>query len=213
METTKNTEPRRSRNAANAILEAAEELLAERGYDGVSMRDIAMQAGYTKALIFYYFRSKEELLTAVLDRYFKGYAETVRTAFASAEGTQRERIHFMMNAYFNYIFENRLYPRLVQHELVRGDGLGTMKQHFVMLGEAVMSALGNLTPSHGALAGRQFFVSIFSLIINYFTYAPVLAELWGEDPLSAAAREERRQHVLWVVDAMLDGLAARRPSA
>lgn len=213
METTKTTEPRRGRNAAAAILQAAEELLAERGYDGVSMRDIAMQAGYTKALIFYYYRSKEDLLAAVLDQYFKGYAETVRDAFVSAEGTHRERIHRMMNAYFDYIFENRLYPRLVQHELVRGDGLARMRQHFIMLADAVTAALGNLVPSRGALAGRQFFVSIFSLVINYFTYAPVLAELWGEDPLSATAREERRQHVLWLVDAMLDGLEARRPRA
>ena len=45
------------------------------------------------------------------------------------------------------------------------------------------------------------------MVINYFTYAPALDEVWQGDPMSAEARAERRLHVHWVVDALLEKLA------
>ena len=41
-----------------AILEAAERLFAQQGYDGVSMRTIAREAGVSKANIYHHFDSK-----------------------------------------------------------------------------------------------------------------------------------------------------------
>lgn len=44
------------------ILEAAEKLFAEKGFDGARVDDIAENAGVNKALIYYYFKSKREIL-------------------------------------------------------------------------------------------------------------------------------------------------------
>jgi hypothetical protein len=44
------------------------------------------------------------------------------------------------------------------------------------------------------------------MVIHYYTYAPILGSAWEDDPLGAPAREERRQHILWVVATLLDGL-------
>jgi AcrR family transcriptional regulator len=47
-------------------LEAAEEVFAEYGYDGATMDQIAAKAGINKMLIYYHFRSKEEILAELL---------------------------------------------------------------------------------------------------------------------------------------------------
>ncbi|HXB34373.1 MAG TPA: TetR family transcriptional regulator [Puia sp.] len=49
------------------ILNVAEELFAEKGFDGTSVRDIAQQAGVNLAMISYYFGSKEKLLESLIE--------------------------------------------------------------------------------------------------------------------------------------------------
>ncbi|MFB9909281.1 TetR/AcrR family transcriptional regulator [Allokutzneria oryzae] len=61
-------QPRRRDAAATraALLKAAGELFAERGYDRTTVRDIAARAGVNQALLFRYFGTKEELFNAVV---------------------------------------------------------------------------------------------------------------------------------------------------
>ena len=73
-------------------------------------------------------------------------------------------------------------------------------------------ALRAISPEHGPLADRHFFVTFSGMVINYFTYAPVLASLWPGDPTSTAALDERRRHLHWMVDTILAALAAASPS-
>lgn len=54
--------------AADRILDAAEDLFSKRGYDGVTMRQVAELAGVDPALAHYYFATKQGLFDAVLGR-------------------------------------------------------------------------------------------------------------------------------------------------
>ncbi|MGO9658515.1 MAG: helix-turn-helix domain-containing protein, partial [Acidimicrobiales bacterium] len=49
-----------------AVLDGARRLFAERGYDGASVRDIAVAAGVDPALVHHYFGTKQELFLSVL---------------------------------------------------------------------------------------------------------------------------------------------------
>lgn len=49
-----------------SILAAAERLFAEKGIDGTTMDDIAREAEYSKATLYVYFQSKEEIVNAIL---------------------------------------------------------------------------------------------------------------------------------------------------
>lgn len=55
-------------DAAARILAAAERLFGERGFDFVSVRDVAEAAGVTHPLIYYHWGSKRDLLAAVLEK-------------------------------------------------------------------------------------------------------------------------------------------------
>ncbi|SDN52889.1 TetR/AcrR family transcriptional regulator [Allokutzneria albata] len=63
-----NPPPRRRDSQATraALLKAAGELFAERGYDRTTVRDIAARAGANQALLFRYFGTKEDLFNAVV---------------------------------------------------------------------------------------------------------------------------------------------------
>lgn len=70
--------------ASTRILEAAERLFAERGYDGVSIRDIAEAAGVSKANVFHHFANKWELYRAVINRCSDSFRELLEAHYASA---------------------------------------------------------------------------------------------------------------------------------
>jgi len=48
------------------VLEAALELFAERGFAATSTRELSERLGFTKAALYYYFRTKDDLLTALV---------------------------------------------------------------------------------------------------------------------------------------------------
>jgi len=59
----------RRETATGALLDAAERLLIERGYAGLTTRSVAAEAGLNHGLVHYYFGSMEELLLQVLERF------------------------------------------------------------------------------------------------------------------------------------------------
>jgi len=56
------------RETATVILDVAERLFAEHGFDGVSLRDITGEAGVALNLVTYHFKTKDNLLLAVFER-------------------------------------------------------------------------------------------------------------------------------------------------
>lgn len=193
------------------IFSAAESLLSERGYDGVSVQDVADRAGINKALVFYHFGNKDKLMDAVLERYYAAHESALASAAAGAPptATAADRMHRLIDAYFDFIAGNSAYPRLVQLELARGGGnLDRIRDSIALLFEGLRRALDGVVPASGPLAPKHFFLSFSGMVINYFTYAPVLDSFWREHPLSETAFAERRRHLHWMVDAVLAKLAA-----
>lgn len=83
------TEAQRNRRAA--ILRAAAELLEEREYERIQMRDVAESAGVALGTLYRYFPSKEQLFVQVLRDWGAGLGERTRRPAASAR-TDAERL-------------------------------------------------------------------------------------------------------------------------
>ena len=199
----------RSATAAR-ILQAADELIAEVSYEGVSMRDVAEAAGVKKALVFYYFNSKAELFDRVIERYYAAHLGALSSS-VEGSGSVRERLHRVIDAYLDFIEANRRYPRLIQQQVAGGNvHLDLIRRNLEPLFEWVQDTFSEVAPTHGPLAARHFFVTFSGIVINYYTYAVVLGPLWSEDPLSPSALTDRRSHVHWMADLVLDGLERER---
>lgn len=188
------------------IFAAADELFGEVGFDGVSMRDVAQKAGVNKALVFYHFGGKEPLFETVLQRYYTAHRAALKDALA-ADLPQRERFHGLIDAYLDFIAANRHYPRLVQRQ-VAGSGAAhaLIEKNLAELHRWTVDALSDIAPADGPKSAKHLFVTLAGAVINYFTYGPVLAPSWGSDPLSCEGIAERREHLHWLTDALLDGL-------
>ncbi len=63
------TPEKRRERTRTALLEAAEEVFALRGFEGASLDEIAEAAGYTRGAIYPHFKNKDELILAVADRF------------------------------------------------------------------------------------------------------------------------------------------------
>lgn len=199
------------RNAtALAILDAADAILTEVGYEGLSARAIADRARVNNALVFYYFGSKARLVERVLARYYGRHLDALEGAMGGA-GTMGERFHRLVDGYVDFIEGNLRYPRLIQHQLVGPDAFREHIQgNLALLFQWTKKTLAGLAPERGPHGARHLFVTISGTVINYYTYGVVLGPMWGGDPLAPAALAERRAHVHWVVDALLTQLARER---
>ena len=79
------TRERRLERTRSLLLDAAEEVFAEKGFTSASLDDIARAAGYTKGAIYKHFATKEDLFLAVSDRYWRRYFDSFTEVMASAK--------------------------------------------------------------------------------------------------------------------------------
>jgi TetR/AcrR family transcriptional regulator len=78
--------PSVARSAAeDALLDAAERLLVEVGYAGITTRRLAEKAGVNHGLVHYYFGSMENLLVRVLERFTERLTARQRALYAAVE--------------------------------------------------------------------------------------------------------------------------------
>src|SRR5438477_4756551 len=101
-----------------AILRAAAEEFAEHGIAGARNEAIARAARVNKALLYYYFKDKETLYGAVLDRVFSGLAERVMEVLSRDLSPQAKYLGYVA-AHFDYIASNSQFPRIAQRVWMR----------------------------------------------------------------------------------------------
>jgi AcrR family transcriptional regulator len=78
------TRERRLERTRSLLLDAAEQVFAEKGFTPASLDDIARAAGYTKGAIYKHFATKEDLFLAVSDRYWRRYFDHFTEVLSSA---------------------------------------------------------------------------------------------------------------------------------
>ena len=78
------------------ILDAAEKLFAERGYEAATVNDILDAVKIAKGTFYYYFKSKEDVLDALIDRRISEGVEKAEQIAASPLPTIQKIIEIMM---------------------------------------------------------------------------------------------------------------------
>lgn len=102
------------------IFKAALEEFAERGKDGARMQAIADRAGINKALVHYYFRSKDRLYEAVFAHMLGRYFGAIGGAMVDAEDFA-ETLRVFIDNFLTVLSEHPELPRFILRELT-GNG-------------------------------------------------------------------------------------------
>ena len=83
------------------ILRAAAELFGERGYDGVNLEDVAQRLDVTKGSLYYYFASKDELVTAAIETLGKEWTERLERLSAARDGSPVDRLRALIREHLD----------------------------------------------------------------------------------------------------------------
>lgn len=98
------------------ILSAAKKVFSKKGKDGATMQEIANEAGINKALLHYYFRTKDLLFEQVFFEEVKKFSPILKNAIAQ-EVDLYQKINNICEAYILMAIENPFVPVFVIGEL------------------------------------------------------------------------------------------------
>lgn len=167
------------------ILEAAEEVFHEKGYDGARMQEIAEQAGINKGLLHYYFKTKDKLFEAIFSVAVNRMISRI-LAILELEIPLDEKIDMIVDQYMALLIKNPALPRFVLSELNKNPDQFIAK-HFkkeVKTAFATFAAAVRKEAEQGAIRpidARHLFMNMISMIIFPFIGRPLMQVVFGAD--------------------------------
>lgn len=128
---------RNGRNNKRVILKTAERLFAEKGFDGARVDEIASEADVNKALIYYYFDSKEDILESLLNSLLSDFIDLVANLPAAEYDFEDEEVvNEILNNMLDFVINKRDILKVALTESLKSDS----KQSIVFkIGEVMMS--------------------------------------------------------------------------
>ena len=182
-----------------AILRAAERIYAEGGLAGARTEAIAAAARVNKALLYYYFKSKEGLYQAVVGsqvREFQRKAEEILSARGQAGSTLLRYVSY----HFDFIGTHPHYPRIFQRMMMEGDRTleRMVREYSIPLSKLLVAVLerGMKAGEFRRLDKGHTIVSIAGMTAHYFNIAPAFRMITGQDPYSKPNLAMRKAEVL-----------------
>jgi TetR/AcrR family transcriptional regulator len=204
-------DPQRSRAA---ILDAAERLFAELGFDATSLNAVGAAAGVSRGTPGYFFGSKSDLYQAVLDRCFTEVRDAVRAGHVRALSSSRSGEELLAGAvsdYFDFLAARPNFVRLIEREALSRAGHLEGEGHLTAGQEALAAISDELghddEPSGDA---SQLLLSVIALCWFPLVHARTVAPAVGVAFDHPEDFERRKRHV---VDLVVNGLRGRSASA
>ncbi|MGC4100603.1 TetR family transcriptional regulator [Ferruginibacter sp.] len=100
------------------IMETAEELFAEKGFSGTSVRDIADAADINVAMISYYFGSKEKMLESIFTFRSETTMLKLESMFKNTALTPMEKVNQMIDYYIDKFMNQQCFHKIMMREQV-----------------------------------------------------------------------------------------------
>jgi len=196
----KNANRERTRTA---LLDAAEDEFADRGFDGTRMVAIAERAGVTHGLLHYYFDSKDRLYEEVVGRLFRRHRQLFeRVGCERTAPTARQLVLESFDLFWKYPNQ----ARIMLWEMASGDDRveRSMKEFYdVMAGALAELTTGSRPTCEAGNDPRDVYVSILGALLVYFFRDPAIKQLFGDNRFGEADRLRRRAHIGTLLDLLL----------
>jgi TetR/AcrR family transcriptional regulator len=100
------------------ILDAAHDVFIQKGMDGSRMQEIANEAGINKALLHYYFRTKQKLFEAIFKQVFKQVFPGIKELLY-ADSPIEVKIGSFIEKYMDLLLKNPYLPMFILKEINR----------------------------------------------------------------------------------------------
>ena len=193
----------RAGDSRQRILDAALTEFAANGLAGARTEAIATAAGVNKALLYYYFDSKEKLYVAALEMISERVRDITMAVFLR-EGSPGEKVLRAALSHFDRILVQQEFQSLMQQEMIRlhkGES-GALPILIKRVFEPVLIMFRSMI-REGIAAGelidtdwQQIQLAALGANVLYFLSAPVWRIVMGTEPMSLEALTERRRLLL-----------------
>ena len=165
------------------IKEAAKKIFIKRGYAGARMNDIADELGMNKALLHYYYRSKEKLFEVIFFEVFDMLLPKLK-ATVTTELPLREKIELFVSTYVDAIASNPYVPMFILHELSQDPDRFVEKlkrrNSFPEIGQFILQIIQEMEEkSIQRYHPFHFFMNMISMCAFPFVARPMLQAVSG----------------------------------
>ena len=186
-------------NTEDQILEAAKNVFQSKGMDGARMQEIADNAGINKAMLHYYYRSKQLLFEAVFKNAFSLLAPQLNAVLNDDSSIENKIRNFTSN-YISFIVKHPYLPNFIIQELNRNhdfilkmkdnNGFPNIEKFKKQVDDEVTKGL--IKP----ISAEQLFINIMALNIFPFVAKPlIMAFTNSDDKHYKQLMEERKTEV------------------
>ncbi|BEV05345.1 MULTISPECIES: TetR/AcrR family transcriptional regulator [Chryseobacterium] len=197
------------------ILDIAEELIAKKGYEGTSVRDICSKANINVAMISYYFGSKEKMMSYLYQyrvlktrETFSEFADTIKDG--KPEMQLKEIIKYIVSQLFKYNYFHGFVTQELRHTENLKDELLDFYQLFVkkldeVIKKGVASGVFTFTPKPEDILTTIIGSTLF--VIRNRNFYELYVPNKSEETYAKEAEKKVRMNLLMTVFAIL-GYAA-----
>jgi AcrR family transcriptional regulator len=188
---------------AERVLDVAEDLFAEKGYQATSLGDVADRVGIRSPSLYNHFRNKEALYRAVLERLLERFSAPLRELQEGA--VTRARIRDWQARMVHMHIDNPNLARLLQHEALSGGPGSEMiieRLFKPLIASSAPPPGSEVTLGKTAVRLMPWVVMGFNnIVMSYVTMAPMYKDLLDIDPLSEEAAERQVEFITRLTDA------------
>ncbi|PRX43831.1 TetR/AcrR family transcriptional regulator [Salegentibacter salegens] len=167
----------KTENTEKHILNAAENIFQTKGMSGARMQEIADKAGINKAMLHYYYRSKQSLFEAVFEKAFSLLAPQLN-AILNDDSSIEDKITNFTHNYITFITKHPYIPNFIIQELNRNPGfIEKLQANSAFPSLDKFNAQVEKEVKDGILKptdGKQLFIHILSLNIFPFVATPLV---------------------------------------
>ena len=182
------------------ILEAARRVFIQKGLDGARMQEIADSAGINKALLHYYFRSKEKLFSRIFEQALDGVFDVINESIHE-NGDVFTFVETFVDHYLTTLKQNPFIPNFIFNEInSHPERIATLRNQIKLNIPAFEKMVENniaaqkmikITPEH-------LLIDLLGLCVFPFIARPLLEEVFFKTHPAGAENflYERKQHII-----------------
>jgi len=170
----------KQKDTEQLILIAARKVFIEKGLDGARMQEIADEAGINKALLHYYFRSKDKLFEMIFQEELGKFFPKMIMMMSSPDISLEDKVRGFVNNYISIFMKNPFLPSFILRELHRDPE--NLKQYFVKSGFDVNNfrfIIENISKqlNMSETETKHFMINMVSLCIFPFAGRPLIEKI------------------------------------
>lgn len=191
---------KRGTGTETLILQSAEQVFLEKGFDGAHTTEIARRAGVTHAMLHYYFRTKENLFDRVLSEKSASLSGAILDVITDEKQPLEMCLRHGIERHYDLLAANPGLPLFLFTEMKRNPGrleqiTGILRKR----GAAVVSALQQKIDAAAAAGTARrvdailLLTDIISLNVMAFISHPILSRIFSDGDGKAKTLTERRR--------------------